>query len=92
MQPANLEDFTAQAMDEGFDEIITREWAPDLQLYSHTHPFDLRVQVARGSVALTVGEASRSYQAGEGFRLARNTPHAERYGPEGATFWVARAH
>jgi quercetin dioxygenase-like cupin family protein len=63
-----------------------------LQLDSHTHPFDLRVQVARGSVVLTVGEASRSYQAGEGFRLARNIPHAERYGPEGATFWVARAH
>jgi len=92
MQPANLEDFTAQAMDEGFDEIITREWASDLQLDSHTHPFDLHVHVARGSLVLTVGDNSRRYQAGEDFRLARYTPHAEHYGPEGATFWVARAH
>ena len=92
MQPANLEDFTAQAMDEGFDEIITREWAPDLQLDCHTHPFDLRVHVARGSLVLTVGDTSRPYTAGDGFRLARNTPHAEHYGPQGATFWVARAN
>ena len=92
MQPANLEDFTAQAMDEGFDDIIIREWAPGLQLDSHTHPFDIRVQVVRGSVVLTVGDSSRTYQAGEGFRLARNTPHAEHYGTEGATFWVARAN
>jgi len=63
MQPANLEDFTAEAMDEGFDEIITREWAPNLQLDSHTHPFDLRVHVARGSLVLTVGDTSRPYQA-----------------------------
>lgn len=92
MQPATLEEFTAQAMDEGFDEITTREWAPDLQLDSHTHPFDLHVHVARGSLVLTVGDKRRSYQAGEDFRLARNTPHAEQYGPEGASFWVARAH
>ena len=92
MPPVNLEDFTAQAMDEGFDEIITREGGPDLHLDSHTHPFDLRVHVARGSLVLTVGDTSRPYQAGEGFRLARNTPHTEHYGSEGATFWVARAH
>lgn len=92
MQPANLEDFTAHAMDEGFDEITTREWAPGLQLDSHTHPFDLHVYVARGSLVLTVGDSRRDFRAGEDFRLARNTPHAEHYGPEGATFWVARAH
>ena len=91
MEPS-LESFTAQAMDEGFDEIITREWGPDLHLDSHTHPFDLRVHVARGSLVLTVGDTSRPYQAGEGFRLARNTPHTEHSGSEGATFWVAWAH
>ena len=48
MQPANLEDFTAQAMDEGFDEIIIREWAPGLQLDSHTRSGRTRQRGAHG--------------------------------------------
>jgi hypothetical protein len=28
--------------------------------------------------------------AGQPFEQVRGTPHSERYGPEGATFWVAR--
>ena len=32
----------------------------------------------------------KSVSAGQPFELARGTPHSERYGPEGATFWVAR--
>jgi uncharacterized RmlC-like cupin family protein len=31
-------------------------------------------------------------QAGDFFRLARDVPHAEHYGSEGATVWVARAN
>ena len=28
---------------------------------------------------------------GDRFELDREVPHAERYGPEGTTFWVARS-
>ncbi len=91
MEPS-LESFTAQAMDEGFDEILVREWAPDLELASHTHAFAVSAQVVRGEFWLTVDGSTRHIAAGEGFRLARDVPHAERYGPQGATVWVARAN
>jgi quercetin dioxygenase-like cupin family protein len=50
------------------------------------------VRVVRGSYSLTVGDQVRQLKAGDHFRLARNVPHAEHYGPEGATIWVARAN
>jgi quercetin dioxygenase-like cupin family protein len=92
MSAPNFEAFTAQSLDEGFDEVLVREWQADLVLDTHTHPFDASVQVVRGSYSLTVGNEVRHLKAGDSFRLARNVPHAEHYGPEGATIWVARAN
>lgn len=92
MTQPTLESFTAQSLDEGFDEIIVREWEADLQLDTHTHPFDVSAYVARGQYWLTVGEEVKHLQAGDFFRLARNVPHAELYGAQGATVWVARAN
>jgi quercetin dioxygenase-like cupin family protein len=87
---ANLIEFTAQAMDDGFDEVVQKEWAPDLVIEQHTHSFDVRVQVSRGEVNLSLATGTQKIGAGQSFYLARNTEHAEHYGPEGATFWVAR--
>jgi quercetin dioxygenase-like cupin family protein len=87
---ANLIEFTAQAMDDGFDEVVQKEWAPDLVIDQHTHCFDVRVQVSRGEVNLSLATGTQKIEAGHSFYLARNTEHAEHYGPEGATFWVAR--
>jgi len=39
---------------------------------------------------LTVGNDTRDLRPGDEFRLERDVPHAERYGSEGATYWVAR--
>lgn len=33
---------------------------------------------------------TRHLHAGDTFMLARDVPHTERYGPDGATYWVAR--
>jgi hypothetical protein len=33
---------------------------------------------------------TRHIGVGEGFELAPLVPHSERYGPQGATYWVAR--
>jgi hypothetical protein len=41
---------------------------------------------------LTVGEETRHLRLGDTFELERDEPHAERYGVEGATYWVARRH
>ena len=91
MEPT-LETFTAQAMDEGFDEILVREWAPGLELDTHSHAFTVSARVVRGEFWLTVDGSTRHIPVGQSFRLARDVPHAERYGPQGATVWVARAN
>lgn len=88
----NLESFTAQALDEGFDEIVVREWAPHLEIDTHTHAFAVSAQVVRGEFWLTVEGQTRHLPEGASFRLARDVPHAERYGAQGATVWVARAN
>lgn len=86
----NLAEFTAQALEDGFDEIIQRDWAPNLVIEMHTHPFDARVQLASGQVTLKLANGTQVFEAGQSFFIARGTEHAETYGAEGATFWVAR--
>jgi hypothetical protein len=39
---------------------------------------------------LSIGTQKRYLTPGDEFSVAREEPHAEHYGPEGATFWVAR--
>ena len=39
---------------------------------------------------LTVDTQTRHLRPGDRFDLAHDVPHAERYGSEGATYWVAR--
>ncbi len=82
--------FEAEARAAGYGEVLVREWAPGQVLDTHTHPFALRVDVVRGEVALSCDGATRTLRAGDRFELPFEAPHAEAYGPEGATFWVAR--
>lgn len=84
------DEFESAARAEGFDEVLVREWQPGQVIDTHRHPFAIKVLVARGEFWLTEGEQVRHLQAGDRFELAREMPHAERYGDEGATFWVAR--
>jgi quercetin dioxygenase-like cupin family protein len=86
----NFLEFTEQAKHDGFDEIVQKEWAPNLVVGKHTHPVDVRVQVAAGLVKLEVENDAQIYEAGQSFYIARGTEHAEYYGADGATFWVAR--
>jgi len=63
---------------------------PNLVIEKHTHPFDARVQVATGQVRLELVTGAQTFEAGQGFFIPRGTEHSEQYGPNGATFWVAR--
>jgi quercetin dioxygenase-like cupin family protein len=92
MSTPDFNEFTRQSLDEGFDEVLVREWAPSLVLDTHTHPFAVSVYVERGEYWLTLEHEVKHLKAGDHFRLAREIPHAERYGPEGAKVWVARAN
>lgn len=88
----SFEAFEASTRAQGFDEVLVREWAPAQVVDTHRHPFDVKALVVRGDFSLTVGEQARTLRAGDAFEIARDVPHAERYGAEGATFWVARRH
>ena len=82
--------FESDARAKGFDEVLERHWAPGLAIDTHAHPFDVSARVAAGEMWLTVGADTRHLLAGDCFELDRAVPHAERYGPQGAVFWVAR--
>ena len=79
-----------EAQEQGFDEVIERKWPPSTVLPSHVHPFSLRALVVEGEMWLTVGDEVRFLKAGDEFAIEREVPHAERYGEQGATYWVAR--
>jgi hypothetical protein len=82
--------FEADARAQGFDEVLERRWAPATVVDLHTHPFALRALVVQGEMWLTVGDHVRHLRSGDEFALDCEVPHAERYGADGATYWVAR--
>lgn len=90
MNPTDFDAFKTKALAEGFDEVLSREWAPDTTLDTHTHPFAVKALVVQGEMWLTVDGQTQHLEAGDPFTLARGVPHAERYGGDGATYWVAR--
>ena len=90
MTQPDFNTFAEQARAEGFDEVLERRWDPLTVLETHTHPFAVKAVVTQGQMWLTVAGNTRALQAGDTFALERDVPHDERYGPEGATYWVAR--
>ncbi|MBL8382121.1 MAG: cupin domain-containing protein [Burkholderiales bacterium] len=86
-----FEEFSAAVRSKGFDQVLVREWQAGHATPEHDHPFDVSALVVRGEFWLTVDGAVRHLRAGDTFEVARGTRHTERYGPEGATFWVGRA-
>jgi hypothetical protein len=86
----SFEDFAAQARRAGFDQVLVRRWEPGTTLAEHAHEFDAEALVIQGQMWLSCGGQTRELVAGDRFELARGTVHAERYGPQGATYWVAR--
>ena len=85
-----FEQFQQSALADGFDEVLQRDWAPDTVLDTHTHPFAVRAVVVDGQMWLSVDGVERELTVGDTFALDANVPHAERYGPAGASYWVAR--
>jgi len=90
MSAVTFPEFKAAALARGYDEVIERSWQPLVELDTHTHPFSVEALVVRGEMWLTVDTQTRHLRPGDRFDLAHDVPHAERYGSEGATYWVAR--
>ena len=90
MTEPTFEAFVAAAKERGYDEFLVREWAPGQATGEHTHPFDATLRVVRGTLRFECAGTSRDLAAGDGCDVTRAAVHAETYGPEGATLWVAR--
>ncbi len=90
MNIPDFKTFQADALARGFDEVAERVWPADTEAPTHTHPFSVDALVVQGEMWLTCGGQTRHIVAGGGFQLDRAVEHAERYGPEGATYWAAR--
>ncbi len=90
MSDFSFPDFEARAKAEGFEEVLERKWAPDFVLDTHRHPFAAKALVVQGEMWLTVGDETQHLHPGDTFELEPDVPHTERYGREGATYWVAR--
>jgi hypothetical protein len=90
MNMPTFETFQSTALSEGFDEVIERAWDPLVVLDTHTHPFGVKALVTQGEMWLTVGDQTQHLKEGDRFTLDRDVPHAERYGAQGASYWVAR--
>ena len=88
--PDHLQPFRVQALAQGYEEPLLRHWDPDTMLDTHTHPFDAWAVMVMGEMELTAQGERHTLRAGDTFSLVRDTPHEERYGPQGAAYWVAR--
>ena len=86
----SFEAFRADHLAQGFDEVLVREWAPGQVVPEHSHPFAVKALVVGGSLVLGCRGGERTLTPGSRFELEADEPHTEHYGPEGATYWVAR--
>ena len=82
--------FRQEALARGYTEALERRWSPSEVVPQHTHPFDASALVVEGTMWLTVDGETRQLRAGDRFEISAEVPHDERYGLEGAMYWVAR--
>ncbi len=87
---ATLAEFEAWARGAGYDEVAVREWQPLQVVDDHGHPFAVHARVVQGEMWLTAEGHTQHLRPGDTFELGADVPHAERYGPDGATYWAAR--
>lgn len=90
MTATSFTQFETSAKAQGFDEALERRWEPLTVLDTHSHPFAAKATVVQGEMWLTVNGETQHLLPGDGFELAQGVPHSERYGTDGATYWVAR--
>lgn len=86
-----FEQFQALMVAAGYDAAVERHWEPNTVLEAHSHPFDAAALVVQGHMGLACGQAAeQTLGPGDVFAVPAGQVHTERYGPEGATYWVAR--
>jgi hypothetical protein len=90
MNHPTLEEFTKKANDNGYDTVAIRDWEANSVSELHTHEFAVQALVTKGEMWLTRNGVTEHFGVGDSFTMEALTPHAERYGAEGTTYWAAR--
>jgi len=90
MPDESFESFRARSLQAGADEVVERRWEPGQIVGTHTHTFDADALITEGEMWLTCGGETRHLRPGDTFHITNGTPHSEKYGPQGTTYWVAR--
>jgi mannose-6-phosphate isomerase-like protein (cupin superfamily) len=88
--PLRFSEFEAAERARGCQEVVARSWGADVVQDTHAHPFHARAVVVEGEMWLTVDGVTEHLGVGDRFDIPAGKPHAERYGPRGATYWVGR--
>lgn len=86
----NEQEFLELAKASGFSqpERLSRE--ANLYNAEHTHEFDVEAFIVEGELSVTTADGVTVCKSGDRFSLARDIPHEERYGPDGAEILVAK--
>ncbi len=84
--------FRAQLAQDGFTEVLLREWPANTVLPDHQHVFDARLLVLGGEFRLDKAGESLQLRAGQTCEVPRDQPHAEHYGAENVTLLVGRRY
>jgi hypothetical protein len=92
MATINVEKFKEESLAAGFEEVLERKWDANTEIDTHTHPFSVQALVTQGEMWFTCGGTTSHLTPGSTFKLERDAPHSEKYGAQGATFWVARKY
>ena len=84
------EQFDTALQADGYSPAVPIERLAGYSLADHQHPFDACALITSGEITLTVDGQSRTYAAGDIFRLPAGTGHLEKAGPEGVTYLSCR--
>ena len=83
-------DFQVALRAEAFDKALLVEKPVGYSMDLHQHPFDAFALIVHGSLSIGVNGINTTYQVGDVFRLAANTPHLESAVPDGVRYLVGR--
>ncbi len=88
----NTQEFEASLKADSYDEITRVSKEAGYQMGEHQHPFDACALITAGQIAIAVDGVSKSYKAGDVFRLAAGVVHTEDASQFGVTYLVGRRH
>jgi quercetin dioxygenase-like cupin family protein len=86
----NQTEFEIALRAEAYDAAVLVEKPVGYSMDLHQHPFDAFALVTDGSISISANGVETTYQMGDVFRLAANTPHLESAVPHGVRYLVGR--